>query len=497
MTTAHHVDPGPHPGPPESRMKRKLRQFWVILPMAVILGALMVSDLGDFMGYSLLASHNQCELSDTDQSSVSARLYLPIAKRALRYTPSSSVALIYIDPSHDPPDLLLNVCASRVFLARLINDVASLGAHVITIDKYYSATACAEPEKNAVFVNAMNNIKIPVVVGQADHALPDSAQGSGCQALTPRLEFSKDSKVQYGIVRLDTDVLRIPLRWPEFTDPTESAASPAPALKQLPDSSGDTLSLVTAKIVDPDIESDPTVKKLLTAQIDPYTTFPDLPHITALTAMCSAEHSPRADIDGQPGDELCKQWTRSPDDLNGQHLSLTGKIVVIGDLSEQDLKPFPTTEAPFPPNRRPGVFLQANYVQALLDHRFLLEIPMPITIGVLVLYVLAVYCLYWAHDGEGKPLFSLEKAGLWSLVALAGIVALSFLALVTMGYFTPLWALWGAGVFMVFRYLEATGHHRSEQLLEHLAGHRHLAHEHEKKTAHKDASKHPDDHETY
>ena len=238
------------------------------------------------------------------------------------------------------------------------------------------------------------------------------------------------------------------------------------------------------------------LRKLLSKQIDPYTTFPDLPNITALTAMCSAEPSPRADIDGQPGDELCKPFAKSPDDLNGQHLSLAGKVVVIGDLSEQDLKPFPTTEAPFPPNRRPGVFLQANYVQALLDHRFLLEIPMPITIGGLVLYVLAVYCLYWAHDATGRPLLTLEKAGLLSLTLLSCIVALSFVGLVALGYFTPLWALWGAGVFMVFRYLEAVGHRGSEELLGHLAG-QPSPREHEKRAAHKGDTKHPGDHETY
>jgi hypothetical protein len=55
------------------------------------------------------------------------------------------------------------------------------------------------------------------------------------------------------------------------------------------------------------------------------------------------------------------------------------------------------------------------------------------------------------------------------------MVLVSFLALVTMSYFTPLWALWGAGVLMVFRYLEASGHHRSQHLLGHLAGHHHAA----------------------
>jgi hypothetical protein len=44
-----------------------------------------------------------------------------------------------------------------------------------------------------------------------------------------------------------------------------------------------------------------------------------------------------------------------------------------------------------------------------------------------------------------------------------------------MSYFTPLWALWGAGVFMVFRYLEATGHHRSMHLMGHLAASQHHA----------------------
>jgi len=58
-------------------------------------------------------------------------------------------------------------------------------------------------------------------------------------------------------------------------------------------------------------------------------------------------------------------------------------------------------------------------------------------------------------------------------VVLAGVVACSFLMLVSMSYFTPLWALWGAGVFMVFRYLEASGHHRSQHLLGHLIGHHH------------------------
>jgi len=474
-----------HPPDPQAQEHwslRRLRQFWLIVPLVLILGALMMSDLGDFMGVSWLASSNACALTDADQNSVSARLYMPIAKWALRYTPTPSVAIIYIDPAHDPPDLLTDACASRAFLGRLVTDLNTLAAHVIVIDKYYSATNCAEQDKNATFIHAMESSKIPVVVGQADHALPAGSNSSGCLALTPRLEFSKASKVLYGLIRLDNDDLKIPLRWPVFTDLSEPAATPATspsapaqAPAQLPAESGDTLSLVAARAVNPNIDSNPGVQNLLAKEIDPYTTFLNLPNITALTAMCSAEPSPRAPIDGQPGDQLCKPWARDPDNLNGKRLSLASKIVVIGDLSDTDMKPFPTTLAPFPAGQRPGVYLQANYVQALLDHRFLLAIPMAVTLGVLVVYVFIVYCLYWAHDEHGIARLNADQAGLGSLVALAVIVLFSFLALVTTSYFTPLWALWGAGVFMVFRYLEAKGHHRSQHLLGHLAGHHHAA----------------------
>ncbi len=471
--------PQSEPNPGEHWAWRRLRQFWLVIPLAGILFALMMSDLGDFMGYSPFES-NPCPLSDAAQSSFSAKMYLPLAKWALRYTPSPSVAIVYIDPSHDPPDLITNTCASRAFIARLITDLNAVSAHVIVLDKDYSANGCAEQNKNAEFLKAMESSRIPIVVGQQTEGLTGSSSTAGCLVLTPRLEFSKTSKVLYGITRLNTDDLQIPIRFGVFANPgsgnaaagfqpASSNPSPAPAL--LPAASGDTLSMVAAKAVNPHLESNPTLKKLLAAQAAPYTTFLNLPHITGLTLLCSAEPSPRAPIDGQPGDDLCKPWVRPLDDLNGKQLNLDSKVVVIGDISDTDMHAFPSDLTPFPPGKRPGVFLQANYVQALLDHRFLLEIPAAMTVGLLVLYVFIVYCLYWAHDKDGKPRLTLEQAGLWSLGVLAVLVLVSFMVLVTMSYFTPLWALWGAGVFMVFRYLEATGHHRSQHLMGHLSAH--------------------------
>jgi hypothetical protein len=476
----------PQPLPPspahshsgEHWVLRRLRQFWPLIPLLAILIALMLSDLGDFMGYNPFAS-DPCSLGEIDQSSLSAKLYLPLARWALRYTPTPSVAIIYIDPSHDPPDLLTNTCASRAFLARLVAALNTLSAHVIVIDKYYSANACAEQDKNAAFVSAMEGSKVPIVVGQQTYALGDGSNSPGCLALTPRLQFSSASKVLYGLTRLNSDDLKIPMRWPVFNQPPAPPPAarqpnpPAPPPTQLPASSGDTLSLVAAKAVNPHLESNRSVGKLLAEQVHPYTTFLNLPHITALTALCSAEPAPRAPIDGQPGDALCQPWVRPVDNLDGNQLSLDSKIVVIGEITELDMHPFPTTLPPFPVNQRPGVFLQANYIQALLDHRFLQEIPLWLTVAGLVVFVIGVYCLYWSHDKEGKPHLSAERAGIASLVVFAAMVLTSMLAVLSMSYFTPLWALWGAGAFVVFRYLEASGHHRSQHLLAHLTGHHH------------------------
>lgn len=471
MSSAPQTDSGKG----EHWTKRRLRQLWLVVPLGGILVALMLSDLGDFMGYSPFHS-DPCALSDADQSSISAKMYMPIAKWALRYTPTPSVAIVYIDPAHDPADLLTNTCASRAFLSRLVPALNTLGARAIVIDKYYSANACAEQEKNAAFVAAMAASKAPIVVGQQTHALSDNASSSGCLAPSRKLDFGT-ANVHYGLTRLNNDDLKIPMRWPVYNDPSENGAagSTQSSPVQLPAESGDSLSLAAAKLVDPNIESRSSVQRLLTRETDPYTTFLNLPHVTALTALCSGEPAPRAPIDEQPGDALCQPWAHPADNLDGKQLNLAGKIVVVGDLSDLDMKPFPTDLAPFPAGKRPGVYLQANYVQSLLDHRFLLEVPMGITMTCLILYVLVVYCLYWAHDEHGVPRLTTEQAGLWSLALLAGLVLVSFLALVTTSYFTPLWALWGAGVFMVFRYLEASGHHRSQHLLGHLAGHHHAA----------------------
>jgi len=462
MTRASHKDAD---SPPRGFMHR-LRQYWPVIPLLCVLFALMFSDL-DVIGH-MPWTQNTCGMKDMEQDSFSAKMYLPLANWALRYTPTPNVAILTIDENTRPADLMTNTCQSRAFLAKLIQDLNALSAHAIVIDQYFSADYCTEQDKNAKFIAAMEASSVPVVVGQPTHPLPAATATGGCLALTKHLEFSKASNVLYGLTRLNSDILKIPLRWPVFVDPAsqpansnQSAADSEP--KQLPAELGDTLSLTAAKVQDPNIEFNGTIAKFLAKGIHPYTTFIDLPQINAMTVMCSAEKDP-TDIFGAKLGEACASWARPLNNLDGHKLSLSGKIVVIGVLAQSDMKSFPTGE-------KPGVYVQANYVQSILDHRFLVEIPPALTLGLLMVYVFFVYCLYWAHDREANALLSTAQAGLLSISLLAGICLFSILVLLTTSYFTPLWALWGAGVFIVFRYLEEVGHARGEHLLGRISEH--------------------------
>jgi hypothetical protein len=420
--------------------------------MGLILLALMYEDL-HVMGWSLTEQGSACSFEMVDQSSMSERLYDPIAERGVRAAGSPRVAIVQIDQ----PDLLENVCASRGFLTHLVPDLAKLGAQVVMIDKYYSRSSCDDEATNNLFVSTLEASSIPVVVGEPSDPLPAGTSASGCLAKAPdAMGFQPGTSVLQGLTRINADTLKIPIRWPIFdatqTPPTQLAAT-----------DGDTLSFVAAQAADPGLETRGRLPKLIASGIDPYTTFIDLPTINEMTAVCSAEPDPVV-INGKTIECAKNGWRLPAHNLTKDHQSLVGKVVAVGDIDEDDMQNFPGGD-------KPGIYLQANYVESLLDERFLTEVPLWVTLGTLILFIIAVYCLYWAHDARHQPYISSpEKAFVASVIAFAALAMGSFQILLIWQYFTPIWALWGAGFFLVFRYLEESGYHRSQHLLAEIVG---------------------------
>jgi CHASE2 domain len=457
--------------PKQSWAMRKLRQFWPVIPLGAILIALMFEDL-HVMGWSPFEA-DQCGIAELDESSFSAKLYNPLAQWGVRHTGIPQVAIVYIDSVTEPAELVSNTCASRVFLAKLVQDLNKLRANVIVIDKYYSEDACGEQDKNALFKTALGTSGVPVVLGQPTHPLGDSSKTQGCIALSRGITFPAGSNVRFGLTRLDTDPLKLPTRWPVLDDLDHPDTTPV----LLPDAAGDSLSLVAAKAQAPTLENIDPMPKLLTSGHHPYTTFLDLPSIHAMTAICTAEDKPLY-ADGTPVPCAARKWKQDAANIDGQQLNLMGKVVIIGDVTDADMQPFPKAVSPFPKGQVPGVYLHANYIQSLLDQRFLTQTPVWVTLTFLMLFVIGIYCLYWAHDKDEKPLLTPEKALIGSFILLGLMSLLSVIALLALNYFTPVWAIWGAGFFLVFRYLEASGHHRSQHLLGKLAGGRKHSAEH-------------------
>jgi uncharacterized CHY-type Zn-finger protein len=413
--------------------------------MLIFLGVLVVPELDNAW------ISDPCALQESEQGWLSTLVYGTLSSWAFSLHNffhkqlDAPVIIVYINPATDPTELLTNTCLARDFLANLVIDITDAGAKAIVIDKYYSDGSCSNKTKNENFKTILNQnaARIPIVVGQPTKLLSytDKAKES-CLALATPFDFGPSSHVKYGLTRLNGDVLKIPLRWPVFKD----RIHPTDALT--PDGSGDSLSVVAAESVEPGLDNKgSSFQKFLALNQHPYTSFRELPSTTAMTVRCDAEQKP-TDADGN---ELsCTKARNPPDGSTYKKPNLQGKIVVIGDLSDQDMQPFPDAN-----KEEPGVYLQANYVKSILDQRFLKEVPFFLTLSGFVLFIIAVYCLH---------LFLPEQALLVSSIALSTIVFVSFVSLMIFHYYTPLWALSGAAVFVVIRFFETKAHDYSHQV---------------------------------
>jgi hypothetical protein len=438
-----------------------------VAPIVGILVVLMLSDLNETE--HMPWSEDPCGVHDSEQNNISARMYLPIARWALRYTPTPRVAILTIDSETRPSSIIMNACESRAFLARLIQHLNTLSARAIVIDQYFSPDNCSDSTNTGLFIASVASSKVPIVLGQGTKTLAKSTSSGGCLALREPLDVPGAHNLSYGLMRLVSDDLKIPFRWPVFKEPPTPDAEPQPEPDQ-----GTTLSFAAAKAVEPSLAKDPAITRVLANGYFPYTTFIDLPQANAMTVMCTAEQEPR-DIFGNKLGAQCNTWPSAQ--AGHQPLDLNGKIVVVGAVVPNDMKPFPTGEVP-------GVFLHANYIQSILDHRFLIEVPTGLTLALLIAFMLVTYSLYWAHDAHGNPFLPTWKAALWNVGLLAAAVVASLLVLVTTSYYLPLWALWAAGGVSLLRALDEMGYLQSERLGERLASHR------EQLSAHAEVSTH-------
>jgi CHASE2 domain-containing sensor protein len=254
-----------------------------------------------------------------------------------RYT-----AVVEIDPERDPGSVgLQDLCRQRQMMAVLIRRIAAAMPSVIVIDKFFGETSCPGGI-NAALIAAMSevNAKIPVVVGRR------IAEGKYLQpSLLSGLGFRE------AIVNIDRDTRKLPLKWLVYRNKVDMDRETSQVWRE-------TLALQAAEAYEKgNLEARrPDLAKLLDPVRNPYISFLDLDQFKpyrylAGFVLCGREVRPGEDATACPGSQNALA-------------ALSGKIVVIGEInSDQDTK---TTVV----GRIPGVYLQANFIEALLDDRY-------------------------------------------------------------------------------------------------------------------------------
>ena len=251
--------------------------------------------------------------------------------------------VVEIDAEHDPGSVgLHDLCGQRKMMAALIRRVAAGMPKVIAIDKFFGTRVC-EGNINADLLAAMKEVsaKVPLVIGRRIDG----------EYLDPTLVNPKPG-LHEAIVNIDPDSRKVPLAWQVYPSREDMEKSThlgwhnTLALEAVRASEGDSFQ-----------ERHPRLAQLMgPPPRHPYISFLDLKqfHKYRLPAgfiLCGRAVKPGEDA------TACPPAT--------QHLSaLSGKIVLIGEISrDEDVHASVVGQIP-------GAFLQANFIEALLDDRY-------------------------------------------------------------------------------------------------------------------------------
>jgi len=245
-----------------------------------------------------------------------------------------------------------NVCNQRPFLAALIVRLTAARPAVIVVDKYFGRDTCERHPAGAHDLRkAVENARangIPVVVGLKAAQGPGAARAGGGIRIEPSLFGEGSSVVDQAIVNIDNDSRRMALRWCGVVD-SDGITQPDWC---------ETLALKAARKYDRQIiVKYPRLKTLLQHGRHPYISFMRPEQFCRYAVLADGRLAKR-------GDRRCPL---DPDGTVSVEY-LRGRVVVFGETGHDDVH----TSVVGPVS---GVFMQANYIEALLDDRYFKSVP--------------------------------------------------------------------------------------------------------------------------
>jgi hypothetical protein len=329
---------------------------------------------------------------------------------------------------NDFPGVLNEACKQRETVTQLIPLLVQAHAGEIVLDFAFTSTICPESENKSATANLRDALldaaaQIPVVVGQATRTLSELSEAQAKQLhgspiqengliLRPLIDLPlQDPRYQLsvGLVRLNQNFRKVPLSWSAYDNKGGELSGPK---------SRETLSFAAAKLyrtpfpggIDSLNALNNEGRHPLTSLL-PWSKFNEV-HAAELMCRDKATGTLTGCTGGPPVEAKRK---------------LSGKIVLLGwEDNRDDLY---TT----PAGKLPGVFVQANYIESLLDSRYLHVLPFW---GQIVLSIMWFGCIELAFriskHSVGK---ALARA---IVVFILGAFLFYYIAVVNLGFYLAL-----------------------------------------------------------
>jgi CHASE2 domain-containing sensor protein len=293
-----------------------------------------------------------------------------------RYT---TIVEIDPDPFKDPLAVgYTSLCRQRAFIASLLEAVAKANPAVIVLDKYFDSSKCTGDEKEREDTDKLKRAlcllapQVPVVWGV--DATPSEGPSRGAETIL--VPPCAASLFHLAVVNLDRDTRRLPLHWTKASKDVKQRTI-----------DGWSLALQTAQQFDPNIlNKNRRLNTMVNRAENPYIGFLKTDQFTALYAsevLCLSEDHKK--------DDQCNKLPPRTARLR----DLSHQIVVIGERTEREDNHNSII------GEVPGFYLQANYIEALLDNRLFRPVHPLINyaLGLLIFaafeYILISYSKKW------------------------------------------------------------------------------------------------------
>jgi CHASE2 domain-containing sensor protein len=351
---------------PKTRGRKRLfqhlgRGFWVSF-----LVACAIAFLGD-VGVERLV--NSGELPDVTQSIFNLSGFYQRIVASPRNPIARYVEIVKIDPQSDSSAVALtDICEQREMMTTLLDSVARALPRVIVLDKYYSPHAprpCPADSQLIQTVRSLRANNISVIIGRRISDESIAARSDSRYYLLPGVAFydrdpcieppdARGTNCLEGVLNIDPDTRKLPLEWAVFPSKNDAEGNSGQRWR-------DTLALSAARAYDDKLLTHhPRLASLLNSKEHPYISFlkkEDFDECPVSRVLPSAFHTNPST--GGNADEVLAPELRK----------LSGKIVLIGEINN-DMDVHASVVG-----KLPGMYMQANYIEALLDDRYFRPIP--------------------------------------------------------------------------------------------------------------------------